>query len=88
MGSDNLVTLHKWKNYEKLLNYNIFVYKRRGFDKNPYPHHKNITLLEFPFLDISATFIRDSIRKGISMQFFMPEPVWKYVEEMNLYKKP
>lgn len=87
MGSDNLVTLHKWKNYEKLLAYPIYVYKRRGFDENPYPDNKNIHFSEFPFLDISATFIRDSIRNGISMQFFLPEPVWRYVDEMKLYKK-
>ena len=87
MGSDNLVTLHKWKNFEKLLTYDMYVYNRRGYDGNPYPDHKNINHLEFPFLDISATFIRDSIRKGISMQFFLPDPVWKYVDEMGLYKK-
>jgi nicotinate-nucleotide adenylyltransferase len=87
MGSDNLVTLHKWKNFEKLLNYPIYVYKRRGFDENPYPERTNIQLLDFPFLDISATFIRDSIRKGISMQFFLPEPVWKYIDESGWYKK-
>src|SRR3984957_14698567 len=33
MGSDNLATLHKWKNYEILLkNYEFLVYKRRGFE--------------------------------------------------------
>jgi nicotinate-nucleotide adenylyltransferase len=63
------------------------VYKRRGFDENPYPGRKNIQLLDFPFLDISATFIRDSIRKGISMQYFLPEPVWKYIDESGWYKK-
>jgi nicotinate-nucleotide adenylyltransferase len=87
MGSDNLVTLHKWKNYEKLLAYKIFVYKREGFTGNPFPDNTNITVLEFPLLDISATFIRENIRKGISMQFFLPEAVWKYVDEMGWYKK-
>ena len=86
MGSDNLATIHKWKNYELLLKYPIYVYKRRGFEKNPYPKNKNIQLLEFPFLDISATFIRENLRKGISMQYFLPEPVWKYLDGTNLYK--
>ena len=88
MGSDNLVTLHRWKNFAKLLKYNIYVYRRRGFDENPYPNNQNIRLLdEFPFLDISATFIRDNIRKGVSMQFFLPDTVWKYIDEMGWYKK-
>jgi nicotinate-nucleotide adenylyltransferase len=87
MGSDNLVTIHKWKNYELLINnYPIIVYKRRGFEQHPYPGLSNIQLLDFPFLDISATFIRDSIKKGISMQYFLPEPVWQYIQQSNLYK--
>ncbi|HRG88089.1 MAG TPA: nicotinate (nicotinamide) nucleotide adenylyltransferase [Chitinophagales bacterium] len=87
MGSDNLETLHKWKNYQLLLtNYPIYVYNRRGTAVNPYPENKNITFLDFPFLDISSTFIRESIKKGISMEFFLPEEVWKYINEMNFYK--
>ena len=86
MGSDNLATLHKWKNYELLLKYEILVYKRRGFDEKPYPKNKNIQLLDFPYLDISATFIRENIKNGISMQYFLPEPVWKYIEESNWYR--
>lgn len=88
MGSDNLATINKWKNYELLLNnYNLLVYKRRGFEENPYPDRPNIRILDFPFLDISATFIRENIRKGISMEDFLPDAVWKYVSEMGWYKK-
>ncbi|HLP52535.1 MAG TPA: nicotinate (nicotinamide) nucleotide adenylyltransferase [Chitinophagales bacterium] len=87
MGSDNLETIHKWKNYELILNnYPLYVYNRRGSAVNPYPNNKNITLLDFPFLDISSTFIRSSLKKGISMEYFLPDPVWKYIDEMNLYK--
>jgi nicotinate-nucleotide adenylyltransferase len=88
MGSDNLVTLHKWKNYKLLLNkYDFLVYKRRGYDGNPFPDRSNIRFLDFPFLDISATFIRDNIKNGVSMQYFLPEPVWTYINESNLYRQ-
>jgi nicotinate-nucleotide adenylyltransferase len=88
MGSDNLATLNKWKNYELLLsNYELWVYCRRGFDKNPYPDNKRIHFLDFPYLDISATFIRNNIKKGISMQYFLPDAVWKYLDTTNWYKK-
>ena len=87
MGGDNLATINKWKNYEKLISkYEIFVYQRQGAGANPYPKNKNIHFLEFPFLDISATFIRENLRKGISMQYFLPEAVWLYIESSNLYK--
>lgn len=88
MGSDNLATLHKWKNYEQILkSYNLLVYKRNGFLENPFPKNKNIQFLDFPFLDISATFIRENLRQGNSMQYFLPEPVWKYIDEMKLYRR-
>lgn len=88
MGSDNIATLHKWKNYEKILNqYTIYIYKRRGSDANPYPHHKNHVWVDFPFIDISATFIRQQIKAGVSMEYFLPEKVWEYVKENRLYKK-
>ncbi|HWB62467.1 MAG TPA: nicotinate (nicotinamide) nucleotide adenylyltransferase [Chitinophagales bacterium] len=88
MGSDNLATLHKWKNYEMLLrDYEIYVYLRRGFESNPYPENTNIHLLDFPYLDISATFIRENIKRGISMQYFLPDAVWKYINDLNWYKK-
>lgn len=88
MGSDNLATLHKWKNHELLLkNHEIFVYQRRGFDDNPYPNHSGIHFLKFPYIDISATFIRENIRNGVSMQFFLPDKVWDYIEGSSLFKK-
>jgi nicotinate-nucleotide adenylyltransferase len=88
MGSDNLATLHKWKNYQQLIEqYPIIVYQRRGFTKNPFPEVKTIQHIDFPFIDISSTFIREQIKKGISIRYFMPDVVWQYIEEMKFYKK-
>jgi nicotinate-nucleotide adenylyltransferase len=88
MGSDNLATLHKWKNYKQLIaNYPIIVYQRRGFTKNPFPEITTIQHIEFPFIDISSTFIREQIKKGISVRYFMPDVVWQYIEDMKFYKK-
>lgn len=88
MGSDNIETLHKWKNYQQILDkYPLYVYKRRGSDNNPYAGNPNVQMLDFPFIDISATFIREGIKKGISMQYFLPNKVWEYIKEMNLYKR-
>ena len=87
MGSDNLDSLHKWKNYELLLeHYSFYVYRRRGADAHSFPDLPNIHRLDFPYLDISATFIRHNIKKGISMRYFLPEPIWAYIDEGNLYR--
>jgi nicotinic acid mononucleotide adenylyltransferase len=37
-------------------------------------------------LNISATFIRDDISKGVSPIFLMPDPVMRLIEEQSLYQ--
>lgn len=88
MGSDNLNSFHKWKNYEKILeDHQLYVYPRRGFEESRFSEHPNVKLFPVPQIDISATFIRNSIKEGKSMRYFMPDPVLKYIDEMNFYKQ-
>lgn len=88
MGSDNLASLHKWKHYQQILdNHDLYVYKRRGFEANALNTKRTINILDFPFIDISATFIRQNIKNGVSMEFFLPEQVWNYVNDNRLYRK-
>jgi nicotinate-nucleotide adenylyltransferase len=87
MGQDNLVSLNKWKNYTFLLeNYTIFAYPRPGQAENPYAGHKNVVLTQAPMMELSSSFIRESIARGNNMRFFLPPRTWQYIEEMNFYK--
>lgn len=89
MGSDNLESFHKWKNYETIVeNYGIIVYPRPGFDKSKIRVHKNISVAEeAPLMEISSSFIRKAIRDGKDVRHFIPQKTWEYLEEMNFYKK-
>lgn len=89
MGSDNLESFHKWKNYDTIVeNYGIIVYPRPGFDKLIIQNHKNITIAtDTPQMEISSTFIRKAIQNGKDVRHFLPQKVWEYLEEMNFYKK-
>ncbi len=88
MGSDNLENFHKWKNYEIIVeNYGIIVYPRPGFDKSKIQIHPNILIAEnAPLMEISSSFIRNSILKGKDVRHFLPQKSWEYLEEMNFYK--
>ncbi len=87
MGGDNITSFHKWKNADIILrDYSIYVYNRNS-ETNPYLGNKNIHFLQFPLLDISATFIRDTIKEGLSVQYFLPDNVWEYILQNNYYKK-
>ena len=88
MGGDNVPTLPKWKNYEKLLEENnILVFARPGYDLGPLAEHDHIHIVEgTPLLDISASFIRQSIREGKSVQYLVPDAVFEYIDGSSLYR--
>ena len=90
MGEDNLRTFHKWKNYETIIeHHDIYVYPRIGGGKvkNQFRNHPKVHRVEAPVIQISATHIRDSIRENKNVQALLPKEVWKYIDEMNFYKK-
>jgi len=86
MGGDNLESIEKWKNYEKLLAENdIYVYKRPGYSLGKYENHPRVNVVDAPLLDLSATFIRNSIIAGKSVQYLVPEAVFDYLQDSKLY---
>ncbi|MFM8432655.1 MAG: nicotinate (nicotinamide) nucleotide adenylyltransferase [Bacteroidota bacterium] len=89
MGADNLVTFKKWKNWEQILEFSeIYVYPRRDSDGGDLLHHPKVKVVGAPMMDISATFIRDSIRQGKDVRYLLPDSVWRYIREMHFYEKP
>jgi nicotinate-nucleotide adenylyltransferase len=87
MGSDNLATLHKWKNYRLILrDYRIFVYPRPGYENAEFASHPSVTITMTPQMELSATFIRKSIAEKKNVQYFVPDPVLKFIESKGLYK--
>jgi nicotinate-nucleotide adenylyltransferase len=90
MGEDNLKSLHKWKNYEVILeNHDIYVYPRISSEKEnlEVKNHPKIHTINAPIVEISSTFIRESIKKNKNVRPLLPEKVWEYIDHNNLYKK-
>ena len=86
MGSDNFHTFHKWKDYEQILsNHSVYVYTRPGLDINR--NNENIHIIQgVPQINISASFIRESIKQKKDVSYLVPEKAWQYIDEMNFYK--
>ncbi|MGH1386109.1 nicotinate (nicotinamide) nucleotide adenylyltransferase [Kordia sp.] len=90
MGEDNLKSLHKWKNYEVILaNHDVYVYPRisEGTAEHQFTDHPKIHKVAAPIMEISSTFIRNAIKDKKNIKPLLPNDVWKYVDEMNFYKK-
>lgn len=89
MGGDNLENFDKWKNYEEILaHYHIYVYSRPHTNiPQQFENHPSITYLQAPLMEISSSFIRNCIHNKKNVRAYMPESAWKYLDEMNFYKK-
>jgi len=90
MGQDNLAGFRKWKNNESILDYyHIYVYPRITDKKIPSDllNHPHIKMVEAPIIEISATQIRKDIKNGKNVRPLLPPEVYKYIEEMNFYRK-
>ncbi len=87
MGSDNLKSLKKWKNYELILrDYHIYIYPRPGYENAELQNHPSITITKTPLMELSSTFIRKSIANNKNIQFFLPNNVIQFIESKSLYK--
>jgi len=87
MGSDSFQNLPNWKNYHRILeHYPVYVYVRPGFESIPTYSHSTVHVLKAPLLQISATHIRESVQKGKSIRYLVPDKVRDEIEQNNYYK--
>lgn len=99
MGEDNLKSLHRWKNYEVILErYMVYIYPRISegevdsqffsiLEDGTIQYHEKIKKVDAPIIELSSTFIRDSIKAKKDIRPMLSAPVWKYLDEMNFYKE-
>ncbi|MBP8157247.1 MAG: nicotinate-nucleotide adenylyltransferase [Flavobacterium sp.] len=90
MGEDNLKSFHKWKNYEYILqNHDIYIYPRISEEAEnlELKNHSRIYKIDAPVVEISSTFIRESIKNKKNIRPLLPHNVWEYVDHNNFYKK-
>ncbi|MBX3256574.1 MAG: nicotinate-nucleotide adenylyltransferase [Chitinophagaceae bacterium] len=86
MGSDSFQNLPKWKNAEIIMTrYNLFVYTRPGFEIHD-PQPENITIVNAPLLQISATYIRNLLKQGKSIRYLVPDAVMHEIVNNGYYR--
>lgn len=90
MGEDNLKSLKKWKNFELILNdYQLYVYPRISTDEVPeeFLNHPNIHQVSAPIIELSSTYIRNSIKEQKNIKPMLDAKVWEYINHNLFYKK-
>lgn len=86
IGEDNLENFTKWKNHEQILNqYGLYVYPRPHVTNSDLKRHPQVTIVEAPMIDISATYIRNCIKNNKSIRYLVPETVENMIRMKNFY---
>lgn len=86
MGADNWQIFGQWKNHDNIMNeFPIYIYPRNGYKIVIPENCKNANAVPAPIIEISSTFIRNSIKAGKDIRFFLPEKVGEYISNNKLY---
>jgi len=52
----------------------------------PEQYRDTIQLVDAPIVEVSSTFIRNSIRQRRNMRAFLPAKVYDFIEQHGLYR--
>ncbi len=89
IGGDSIFELHSWKNPEAIIeNCQLVVTTRPGFDLakiNP-DYRDRVTFVPITDIAISSTAIRQRVRQGKSICYYVPIVVEHYIKEHRLYQ--
>jgi nicotinate-nucleotide adenylyltransferase len=86
VGSDSFQNLAKWKNFETIVqNYTLIIYKRPGFEITN-NLGAQIEIMDAPLLEISATYIRELVRRNKSIKYLVPESIEQEIQNNRFYQ--
>lgn len=88
IGGDQAESFHNWKEWEYILdNVEVYVALRKGYKIPTYEFesYKKAVYMEMPFIEISASEIRDRLSKGESNIKFLDKSVEEYIKKNRIY---
>lgn len=86
MGEDTAATLPQWREHEALSLLVTVAVAGRGNEQRPLPAGFQAQRLPVRRVDISATEVRDRVRRGRSIRGFVPDAVAEYIAAQQLYR--
>lgn len=85
LGADVAQELAGWWEVESLAALaNVVVFARAGASVRPHPLIGRV--IEVPALEVSATAVRERVRRGGSIRYLVPDAVGEYIAARGLYR--
>ena len=88
IGADSLIEYEVWKDFDEVLARCVMIATTRpNYDLNrvPLEIRKRVTTFPITGVDISATAIRERVRKRLPIRYLVPEAVQAYIGKHRLY---
>lgn len=88
VGGDQLPKMHLWKDIADLARLIRFIFlERPGHPAKARPDVPGLTLLRCDghLIEISSTELRERIRRGLSLEYFVPHKAIVYIQDKRLY---
>jgi len=86
MGADNLASLPRWRAADRLTQeFDLYAYPRPGVPLPALASLPRARVVAAPLLDISATFIRQSVRARQSIRYLVPSAVEQEILAQGYY---
>jgi len=88
VGADSLINFDAWRNPEWILDHiKVVAVSRPGFDKESIAPglQQRIQWIEAPLVDVSSSQIRHLKQQALSINFYVPDAVARYIDEKGLY---
>lgn len=91
IGSDRINDLSQWYKIEQLASLITFIGMERPtdpIDASLLPDflQERLNLISMPAIDISSTAIRSKVSQGQSVQYLVPDSVYRYMRRYSLYE--
>ena len=80
IGADNWSLFPRWRAADEIIaRHKVLIYPRPGFPINENELPSSIRLVNTPLLEVSSTFIRESLEAGKDVRYFLHPKVWERV---------
>ena len=84
IGADNWVSFPRWKEPETILAHHpLIVYPRPGYEIDESTLPPNVRLVNTPLLEVSSTFIRESLKQSKDVRYFLHPKVWERIQQCH-----